>query len=53
MLDPLEEKVMEQEARLRVVEKSHEIVVGLLRWILAVGVSAVVIPILLHKFGFG
>jgi hypothetical protein len=53
MLDPLEEKVMEQEARLRVVEKSHEMVIGLLRWILAVGVTAIIIPILLHKFGFG
>ena len=51
MLDPLEEKVMEQEARIRVLEKSSDAIIGLLRWILATAIAAVIIPILIHKYG--
>lgn len=47
----MQEKFVDQEVRIRMLELLAKDTRNLLRWILGVGITAIVIPILLHRFG--
>lgn len=50
MFNETQEKLMEHEVRIRMMEESYKDIKTLLRWIMAIGITAIAIPVMLHYF---
>lgn len=50
MFDPTQEKFMQHEVRIRMLEQLTKDTKSLLRWLVAIGLSSVLIPVLLHYY---
>jgi hypothetical protein len=47
MTDP---DIIEHEIRIRILEETSKDIRGILRWLLSIGVTSIIIPIVLHYY---
>jgi hypothetical protein len=51
MFDPIQEKFMQHEVRIQIMEQVAKDIKKLLWGIISIGITAVLLPIVLHRFG--